>query len=539
MQQNTVTACFDKAQYHVGEKVLLRLPAKAKLQGVHIFHLDREILQKPHFSDDTLILEGLPAGGYGVMLRTNFGVWEGAFDIVSQDRREIRYGFLSDFSTENIETTDVEWMKNLHINTIQFYDWMYRHDQLLPPTKEYEDPLKRQMNVEAVSQKIEACKKYGIRPFAYGAVYAATEKTFREHPEWGMYTMDGQAMTFADWLYFMNIARESGWSAHIVNEYKKAIHFGFSGIHMDTYGFPKHVWTRDGRAIELAEEFPQLINRVAQAVRLEDSNGGVIFNAVNNWPTETVAEADQDAVYIEVWPPHDTYRDLYQLIREARHSSGKNVVLAAYLNAFKEDDKKAAERSFRFTWAAICASGGTQLVLGERHRLLRDSYYANYAEIDSEFLPVIQHYCDFLVRYKELLYNDNGMDIGKTASGGINEDIRFFSESCAFSTDAAADAVWTILRESPERLTILLINLMGNDSRWNKAKNEPISAHGISVRIRLDRPIRGIFAASPDGDMVAAKALPFSVASTGEGRIYSVELPDLRYWMAVWAELEG
>ena len=34
---------------------------------------------------------------------------------------------------------------------------------------------------------------------------------------------------------------------------------GFEGIHMDTYGLPKHVWDAEGRPVELAEEFPGLI----------------------------------------------------------------------------------------------------------------------------------------------------------------------------------------------------------------------------------------------------------------------------------------
>ena len=84
--------------------------------------------------------------------------------------------------------------------------------------------------------------------------------------------------------------------------------------------------------------------------------GGVIFNAVNNWPTETVAAAAQDAVYIEVWPPHDTYFDLYRLIREARLLSHRNVILAAYLKAFQGEDMDAAERSFRLAWAVISLS---------------------------------------------------------------------------------------------------------------------------------------------------------------------------------------
>ena len=361
---------------------------------------------------------------------------------------------------------------------------------------------------------------------------------FAEHPEWAMYTMDGQAMTFAGWLYYMNIAPSCGWSEHILAEFRKAVAFGFSGIHMDTYGFPKQVWDAERRPVELTDALPKLIDRAAEAVRKEDSAAGVIFNAVNNWPMEAVAGTKQDTVYIEVWPPNDRYCDLYTLIREARLCSGKQVVLAAYLHPFQQADTDGAERAFRLSWAAICAAGGTQLVLGENKAALQDSYYANYAALRPSFLPVVQRYCDFLVRYAALLYLDAGMDIGRTAAGGINEDIQFEAEDCVFSTDAEADTVWSMIRESGSRLNIQFVNLRGNNARWNEAKAAPKAAENIRIHVRLDRPISGAFAASPDGESLCAERLPLTCQQTPQGRIYTAELARLDYWAAVWFTME-
>lgn len=109
-------------------------------------------------------------------------------------------------------------------------------------------------------------------------------------------------------------------------------------------------------------------------------------------------------------------------------------------------------------------------MLGENKAALQDSYYANYAALRPSFLPVVQRYCDFLVRYAALLYLDAGMDIGRTAAGGINEDVQFEAEDCVFSTDAEADTVWSMIRESGSRLNIQLVNLRGNNARWNEAK---------------------------------------------------------------------
>ena len=38
---------------------------------------------------------------------------------------------------------DVEQMNRYHITSIQFYDWMYRHHQLIPNTDVFKDALDR------------------------------------------------------------------------------------------------------------------------------------------------------------------------------------------------------------------------------------------------------------------------------------------------------------------------------------------------------------------------------------------------------------
>ena len=261
-----ITCHFDKAQYLPGEPVRLILPAHSALLSATFFRMERPVTLQAVREDDTLVLTDVPVGGYGVRISTEDGVWEGAFDVVSDRRTEIRYGFLSDFSSGDGDRLDVEWMRDLHLNAVQFYDWMYRHDRLLPPTEQYDDPMGRPTDLGVISKKIEHCKACGIRPLAYGAVYAATKDTFAAHPTWGMYTMGGQPMTFAGWLYYMNVASSCGWAKHIVEEFRSAVRFGFSGIHMDTYGFPKRIWDAEHRPVELADEFPRLINAAAQAV---------------------------------------------------------------------------------------------------------------------------------------------------------------------------------------------------------------------------------------------------------------------------------
>ena len=537
----------DRAQYRIGEPIrFLLYPESAfpAVSEVHIFRLQTEIDCNWTQEGGAITLEPLETGNYGFAAVTNDGVLETAFDVVESSKSIIRYGFLSDFSPEDHDLADVDWLCRLHVNTVQFYDWMYRHDQLISPEEEYLDPIGRSSSLRVIRQKIDACKSRGMRAFAYGAVYAATEETVLAQPGWAAYTMDGAPMVFADWLNYMNISPENGWSQYIVQEFRSAVEsLGFSGIHLDTYGFPKRVYAQTGERVSFEDVFLPLINASQEAVCSVDAENGVIFNAVNDWPTERIAQGKQDAQYIEVWPPHDTYHDLYWLIQKAKRlAPEKSVVLAAYMkpfqNATDEADVKKAEHAFCLANAVILASGGIQLVHGEQESILCDSYYVNHAKIRPEFIKTLVRYADFLVRYAQLLYDDKGYDVSMTAFGGINDDVIAEADNTAFSADGRADTVWMILRESKRRLALHLINLTGNDALWNTPKSAPNPLQNIRLALRLDVKITGVYCASPDEESLQAVELPYRTQTSAYGRVLELTLPTLRYFSTIWIEWE-
>lgn len=536
----------DRAQYRLGEPV--SLVAKGRAVSWEVRSVELSVLHERRpvcwtAENGRVCLGELPRGNYGVRIETGRGAFETAFDVTDDPRGAVRYGFLADFSAADGDLRDVEWLCRLHLNTAQFYDWMYRHDRLLPPSEEYEDPIGRPCSLPVIRSKIEACRTRGIRPFAYGAVYAATGETFRAHPDWAAYRLDGNPLLFADWLYYMNIAAQSPWCEHLIRQYLDAIALGFSGIHMDTYGFPKRVYDSRGRQVCLEDAFAPLIDRAARAVQSVNAENGVIFNAVNDWPTESIAAARADAVYIEVWSPHDAYRDLYLLIQKARLLSDKPIVLAAYLEPFADtrtaESHAAAQRAFFLANAVIMAAGGTQLVFGGNRGLLSGSYYADYAAADETFCERAAAYADFLVRYAALLYDFDGADVTMTAAGGINEDIVAASaDGARFCADGEGGTVWLLAKETRTRLTIHLINLTGNDQLWNAPKNEPPLLRDIRLSLRLDAKVRGLYCASPDGDSLAAQTLHGRPRETDGGLVYDVVVPSLKYLTTVWVEME-
>jgi len=484
-------------------------------------------------------------GGYGVEVCCgNTVMCSTAFDIVVDYKDNLRYGFLSRFTEEDIDEEDVLYANKLHINMLQFYDWMYRHDKLVPDKERYQNPMGCDMSSKAIRRKINACSKYGIRPYAYGAVYAAGKDFYEDHKDWAMYKLDKTPIMFADWLVYMNIASGTGWNSYIKNQFKEAIEqFGFLGIHMDTYGYPKSGWDQEGNIINLAENFPLLINQTNEAVKEVNPKAGVIFNCVNNWPVDTVAGANQDGVYIEVWPPNNTYRDLTLLIQKAQQLSGRQVILAAYMKPFagisSEEEHKKAEHACLLAFAVIHAAGGHQLVFGEKGGILCEGYYVNYTQMREEFLPVVRSYNDFIVRYSDLIYAKETMDISMTASDGINEDITFSCEETGigFSSCGKADRIWCMIKEWSHYIGISMINLIGSDDQWNEKKSEiVIEIPNIKVRLLLEKEINGIYYSTPDDLNCEIHPLEYCIDHSNNGRFIEVTVPSLKVWDYLWID---
>ena len=528
---------FSKASYIAGDNVIVSIDEKTNdevvLQKESKIMKDYSCSLKTTKDRSIYSFSNLEEGSYIVTI----GEGQGAFSIDKKVNDCVLYGFLSDFEKPS-NGREIESLCRLHINTVQFYDWMFRHDDLISKDDEYIDPMNRKINLNVIRDKVKRCRLSGMRAFAYGAIYAATEKIFTSYPQWGLYTIDGKPLKFADWLYYMNISKSNGWSNFITEEFLKAVkEIGFQGIHMDTYGFPKTGCDYEGNIVFLEDEIPHLMEKVQQALIQENCENGIIFNAVNDWPTETVSKCS-DAAYIEVWPPHDSYFDLYLLIKKAKLLGHENVVLACYVEPFRDENQSIAENAWRLAFAVINSSGGTQLVMGEENSLLSNSYYADYSVLRDSFVADTIRYFDFVVAYKKMLYKNKGMDVSFLASGGINEDIIFSSSKVKFSSNGREDSVWTIIKESKDRITCQLINLTGNNSLWNKGKEIPDLVEDIFIKIRLNRVIKNIWIASPDFEDIRALKLNFDYAIIELGRLYSVGIPKLKFWTMVVIEME-
>lgn len=501
----------------------------------------------------TLTPPPLPLRGYGLdaTLYSPDGqvlaAGSGALDVLERWSQAPRYGFLSDFAPRQ-EQADVQAragsLARHHLNVVQFYDWMWRHYRLLPPTpaEEFTDALGRRLSLRTVRAAIEAVQARGSAAMAYGAVYGAEPEFALHHPELMLYDEEGKPISLAELFYIMNIGADSPWVPTIVGEFASAVRaLGFDGIHLDQYGFPQRAVTAAGEVAHLERQFPDLINAAREAVAAARSGAGVIFNAVGNWPIETVASTNQDAVYIEVWPPHESYNDLRRLIREGKRlSGGKQVILAAYLSPFAdatEETLPGAEAAATLATATIAASGGSHLLLGELDGILCDPYYPKYATMRPEFARTMRAYYDFLVRYEELLIAPGMEECGR---GQGADEPGYALEGVSWSSEAEAGKVWAIAARWPGHLVVHLINLTDQtDVAWNSLRTPPTLINDVEIALSSppDQPISRALVMTPDAPSGKPKPAPWTRLGRGGGRA-SVRIPQLRTWTTLLCILE-
>jgi dextranase len=226
----------------------------------------------------------------------------------------------------------------------------------------------------------------------------------------------------------------------------------------------------------------------------------LIFNNVNAFPVWATAAAPQDAVYIEVWPPHDRLEHLAELVADARRRApGKPAILAAYLSVFARAPEAAALRAARLTMATVCSSGGSHLLCGEDGAVLTDPYYPDHHVLSARGRDVLRRWYDFVVRYGDLLYAHDAVDVTRSWLGGVNEDLRL-EGPVPIATDPRPGAVWARVVQVEDGFVLHLVNLTGvEDTLWDApvAALPRISGVRLSV-LRQGAAPRAVLAADPD-----------------------------------------
>src|SRR5687768_13155299 len=136
-----------KAFFTPDEPVRLELTFDRPVRGTveaAISHLaDAVAVWQRTVNGESAVLEGeIPQKsprGYGVAVRLldPDGVVQAtastAFDVLGRWTQAPRYGFLTEFEPDRRdEAATMAWAARFHLNGLQYYDWQYRHEQLVP-----------------------------------------------------------------------------------------------------------------------------------------------------------------------------------------------------------------------------------------------------------------------------------------------------------------------------------------------------------------------------------------------------------------------
>lgn len=501
-----------RSTYRADEPPQIEIRGLAEPGHLRVFHLGEQVEARSVGTDGVVSLASLAPGGYGIEVRAGNDTARTAIEVIADGEARMRYGFVVDYRPGRNVDDVRDNVRRLHLTDIQFYDWAYRHADLLGGGEEYVDALGQKISLATVRELIAAVRSAGARALGYAAVYGVGNDEWADWADVALVTPTGEPYGLGDFLRLIDPA-EPRWLAHFTSELRAATdRLGFDGFHLDQYGYPKHATRPDGASVRVEDSFVALI----EAARTALPTSRLVFNNVNTFPVWRTAGTTQDAVYVEVWAPHTTLDHLARVVAEARAAGGgKPVVVAAYQHVYETSDAIEANLASAFTMATLFSHGATHLLCGEADRILVDPYYVrNHTIEDSTAAQLIRWY-DFLVEHGELLRDTSLAEMTGALAGAYNDDCDVTYPGVSVTEAATAGAMWRRIVGSGDRLIVHLINLCGQDNTEWDAARAPIGprpdgvlrirrAGGDLPRVRVADPDRSArlhdLPVVPDGD---------------------------------------
>lgn len=233
-----------------------------------------------------------------------------AIDVSENVYQYPRYGYCVDFFPDESSETSIEMMRVLaqeyHINLVQYYDWMYCHEQILPVDSEsFIDMYNHTLSKDTITQRINAGHQYSQLAIAYQMPCMAREN-YQVHgasPSWGLYSLpdhhnisynpsDPQSLNSINQYFFplkekpapllmvMN-PLNTDWQNFMSNQYSKAVStLDFDGIPIDQMGNFR------GDATYYSDNGDTVDNKPVRHIYLNGNDAGYIhFPVISDWET--------------------------------------------------------------------------------------------------------------------------------------------------------------------------------------------------------------------------------------------------------------
>ena len=486
-----------------------------------------------------------------------------AIDVSSDWRKFPRYGFITNFDKDANVSKILEDMRNLQLNSLEFYDWKYLHHQPLPENGEmkWEDWAGRKIDGNIVKEYILKAREKNMISMSYNMIYAATNN-YEEYgikDEWGLWFAEnhpesnfnkgdrfkfhmGMSPSGQSDLFFFDIENKE-WQNYIINKNIAAIEsMGFDGWHGDSVGEWGKMWTysnigNDKQTKLVKEGYKVFLNEAKD--RLKDKY--LSFNPVGAQGIEEVNSSNVDILYAEIWPwdkdsEGNTYNNYMSLKREIDRSrlesKGKSLTIAAYMQydyAQIAMNKEFNISAVLLTDAAVYAAGGSRIELGDGNQMLSNEYFPKKnLKMSKEHLEKQINMQNFIVAYQNLLRD--GLEDNNKKIEIIDKEV---------SEDGKPNTIWTYSKENENYETIQLINLNGvttDDWRANEGKKEkPQMVENFVLKYYTDRGYESAWITSPD-DLFKGETIELVVENGNDenGNYVSVNIPSLEYWDMVY-----
>lgn len=514
--------------YRPGESVGIEVRGLESAGALDVRHLGDRVRTVDVQADGIVEVGTLPVGGYSVEL----GAARTAVDVVPDRCSVLRYGFVVDYRPDRDLAAVQDNLRRLHLTGVQFYDWAYRHADLLGGGEQYDDALGQPVSLATVRSLIGACHEVGSDALGYAAVYAVGPE---EWPEWehdALLTATGTPYALGDFLFVLDPAAPD-WLEHFTADLTAAVgQVGFDGFHLDQYGYPKLAERPDGHRVDVAGSFCRLIEAVREALPVSR----LVFNNVNDFPTWATAHAPQDAVYIEVWKPQLGLGHLAQTVTRARaEADGKPVVIAAYQHVYDTAATEQADLAAAFSMATLFSHGASHLLCGEADRILVDPYYVRNHPVTESTADLLHRYYDFAVAHTELLFDPVIAEVTASFAGDYNDDLDVAYPAVEVEQLPAVGTVWRrVTQVAAGRYAVHLINLTGQaDVCWDAARNHPADTGPGTLRIRrAGAGLPRVRYGSPDG---VHRMVELEVTAAGD--FATAVLPAVHVWQVVLIDL--
>ena len=474
-------------------------------------------------------------------------------DVSSDPARFPRNGFLSKYDkmTDKQINAVIDDLCRYHINYVQFQDWHWKHHRPLAgtaaqPMDVWTDIISRNCYRSTVDGYIRAAHNHGMATLFYNLAYGVLEDYENDgvSREWLIYTdknhstIDVHSLSspFKSSIYLANPGN-ADWQAYLRQQNDEVYSvFDFDGWQIDQLGGRGSVYDYNGNSLNLEATFGQFINNEKSA----RPDKRLVMNAVGQFGQQNqIATAPVDFCYTEVWNHSNSngytiFSDI--LTNNAEWSSGKQTVLAAYLNYNHGRSGRGLFNTPGVLMATAAASvwGGTILQLGE-HMLCNEYFPNNNLSMNGELKRAMIRYYDFAVAYENLLRPD-------VPAGGINSDwfgvdVTTKDDRCKFNQwGPKMGQIATVGRHVGNRDVIHLLSYRNAthldwcDTDANQGAQTMINDLTVSFNVN-SKPNR-VWVASPDWQHATAEDADWEY---NNGTL-TITVPALQYWTMIVIE---